>query len=206
MRGGSGVGGFNKSSMLGTPSALASTSLNASITSAAAAAGSAALSSSGLYSLQMVASSAPVLVTEILTAAESPSDVSVCLSANGWAWLVHGRRLLVWRYQQQGPNQIKNRLAWPVGLTFPTLRKSFFKLNFFYLIVPQLQQQQHPSSRAAALGHLTTCRELTLPPSDLAHAARLVNVFSPAAASGSDGVNHTPSCIAISPEGEAIQH
>ena len=109
MRGGaSGVGGFNKSSMLGTPSALASTSLNASITSAAAAAGSAALSSSGLYSLQMVASSAPVLVTEILTAAESPSDVSVCLSANGWAWLVHGRRLLVWRYQQQGPNQIEN--------------------------------------------------------------------------------------------------
>ena len=161
---GSAIGGLNKSSILGTPSALASTSLNASITSAAAAAGSAALSSSGLFSLQMVASSAPVLVTEILTAAESPSDVSVCLSANGWAWLVHGRRLLIWRYQHQ--------------------------------------QQQHPSSRTAALGHLTTCRELTLPPSDLAHAARLVNVFSPAAATGSEGANHTPSCIAVSPEGE----
>ena len=163
MRGGSGIGGLNKSSMLGTPSALASTSLNASVTTAAAGA---ALSSSGLFSLQMVASSAPVLVTEILTTAESPSDVSVCLSPSGWAWLVHGRRLLIWRYQHQ-----------------------------------QQQQQGHPAGRAAALGHLTTCRELTLPPSDLAHAARLVNVFS---APGSEGANHTPSCIAISPEGENI--
>ena len=99
---------------------------------------------------------------------ESPSDVSVCLSPNGWAWLVHGRRLLIWRYQHQQ------------------------------------QQQQHPARAAAALGLLTTCRELTLPPSDLAHAARLVNVFSPAAASGSEGANHTPSCIAISPEGEVM--
>ena len=162
MRGGSGIGGLNKSSMLGTPSALASTSLNASLTTAAA---SAALSSSGMFSLQMVASSAPVLVTEILTTAENPSDVSVCLSPSGWAWLVHGRRLLIWRYQHQQ------------------------------------QQQGHPAGRAAALGHLTTCRELTLPPSDLAHAARLVNVFS---APGSEGANHTPSCIAISPEGENI--
>ena len=55
----------------------------------------------------------------------------------------------------------------------------------------------------AALGHLTTCRELTLPPSDLAHAARLVNVFSPA--STSESASHTPSCIAISPEGEMGQ-
>ena len=38
------------------------------------------------------------------------------------------------------------------------------------------------------------CRELTLPPSDLAHNAKLVNVFAV-------NENQTPSCIAASPEG-----
>ena len=76
------------------------------------------------------------------------SDISVCLSPNGWAWLVHGRRLVVWRY---------NRLG---------------------------------NSKA----YTANCRELTLPPSDLAHNARLVNVFA-------SNENQTPSCIAVSPEG-----
>ena len=76
------------------------------------------------------------------------SDVSVSLSPNGWAWLVHGRRLIIWRYKVT------------------------------------------PGQRALN----STCRELTLPPSDLAHSANLVNVFV-------SSENQTPSCIAASPEG-----
>lgn len=87
----------------------------------------------------------PVTVTEILTLTEKTSDVSVCLNPNGWAWLVHGRRLVVWRYSKAKPLS-------------------------------------------------TNCRELTLPPSDLSHDAKLVNVFSA-------NENQTPSCIAVSPEG-----
>lgn len=70
------------------------------------------------------------------------------LSPNGWAWLVHGRRLIVWRYSKSSSNKP-------------------FSAN---------------------------CRELTLPPSDLAHNAKLVNVFAA-------NENQTPSCIAVSPEG-----
>ena len=76
------------------------------------------------------------------------SDVSVSLSPNGWAWLVHGRRLVVWRYAKSSTHKP-------------------FSAN---------------------------CRELTLPPSDLAHNAKLVNVFA-------TNQNQTPSCIAVSPEG-----
>lgn len=111
----------------------------------------------------------PVAVTEILTLSESKlnplfylrqrkhilncnvlgtSDISISLSQNGWAWLVHGRRLVVWRYNK-------------LGNTKP------FSAN---------------------------CRELTLPPSDLAHNSKLVNVFA-------SNENQTPSCIAVSPEG-----
>jgi hypothetical protein len=64
------------------------------------------------------------------------SDVSVCVSPNGWAWLVHGRRLVVWRYSK---------------------------------------------SSASGSGHKwmgANCRELTLPPSDLAHSAKLVRSIS----------------------------
>ncbi len=53
-----------------------------------------------------------------------------------------------------------------------------------------------------------SCRELTLPPSDLAHSAKLVNVFSatPSASSsgssaGTKAESLTPSCLAVSPEG-----
>ena len=58
-----------------------------------------------------------------------------------------------------------------------------------------------PGARA-----LSSCRELTLPPSDLAHSAKLVNVFSAAhSATTSRSVaadTLTPSCIAVSPEGQ----
>ena len=95
-------------------------------------------------------STLPVAITEILTLTDRPGDVSVNLAPNGWAWLVHGRRLVIWRYHAK------------VGAT------------------------SKPFS--------SNCRELTLPPSDLAHNAKLVNVFTA-------NENQTPSCIAVSPEG-----
>ncbi|KAJ8683493.1 hypothetical protein QAD02_019285 [Eretmocerus hayati] len=42
-------------------------------------------------------SSLPVLVTEALTFVERNTAVSVSISSDGWAWLVCGRRLLVWQ-------------------------------------------------------------------------------------------------------------
>ncbi|KAK0083764.1 hypothetical protein PV325_008252 [Microctonus aethiopoides] len=42
-------------------------------------------------------SSLPILVTEALTFVERNTLVSASLSQNGWAWLVCGRRLLVWQ-------------------------------------------------------------------------------------------------------------
>lgn len=41
----------------------------------------------------------PVLVTEALTFVDRNTAVSVNISADGWAWLVCGRRLLVWQYK-----------------------------------------------------------------------------------------------------------
>lgn len=74
--------------------------------------------------------------------------MSVQLSKCGWAWLVCGRRLLIWQYKQNGPSKWQS---------------------------------------------VSQCRELTLPPSDLAHRAELVIVYTSKKAS-------TPSCIAVSPE------
>lgn len=42
-------------------------------------------------------SSLPVLVTEALTFVDSNAAVSVNISQSGWAWLVCGRRLLIWQ-------------------------------------------------------------------------------------------------------------
>lgn len=42
-------------------------------------------------------SSLPVLVTEALTFVDKSTAVSVCVSADGWAWLICGRRILVWQ-------------------------------------------------------------------------------------------------------------
>jgi len=39
----------------------------------------------------------PVLVTEALTFVDRNIAVSVNVSIDGWAWLVHGRKLLVWQ-------------------------------------------------------------------------------------------------------------
>lgn len=42
----------------------------------------------------------PVIITEALTFADRNSVVSVRISESGYAWLVCGRRLLVWQYRQ----------------------------------------------------------------------------------------------------------
>lgn len=42
-------------------------------------------------------SSLPVLVTEALTFVDNNVAVSVNVSLDGWAWLVCGRRLLIWQ-------------------------------------------------------------------------------------------------------------
>lgn len=39
----------------------------------------------------------PVLVTEALTFVDRNTAVSVNISVDGWAWLVYGRKLLVWQ-------------------------------------------------------------------------------------------------------------
>ena len=89
-------------------------------------------------------SSLPVLVTEVLTLSlDTAGEVTVSLGKSGWAWLVSGRRLIVWRY--------------------------------------------------TAGGGRAQCRELSLPPSDLAHRAELCLVYSQA-----EG-GHTPCCLASSP-------
>ncbi|XP_068231574.1 nuclear pore complex protein Nup133 [Palaemon carinicauda] len=97
---------------------------------------------SGQYSLESYGASLPTLVYEALTFADRNVEMSAVLSPCGWAWLVYGRRLLVWCYRN-------------------------VKYQF---------------------------RELTLPPSDLAHRAQLVVVYS-----ANEG--QVPSCVAASPEG-----
>ncbi|KAH3854403.1 hypothetical protein DPMN_096945 [Dreissena polymorpha] len=91
--------------------------------------------------------SLPVLITEALTYADKSTLISVKTDESGWAWLVGGRKLFVWRHKQ------------------------------------------------AQSGRNILCKELTLPPSDLAHSADRVCVIP----SGSDG--QTAACVAVSPEG-----
>ncbi|CAG2233694.1 NUP133 [Mytilus edulis] len=75
------------------------------------------------------------------------TEISVSINSSGWAWLVGGRKLFIWRYKQV----------------------------------------QHARS--------VFCKELTLPPSDLAHNSDRVCVIP----NNSD--HQSASCIAVSPEG-----
>ncbi|XP_034943346.1 nuclear pore complex protein Nup133 [Chelonus insularis] len=52
---------------------------------------------SSAHVVESFGSSLPVLVTEALTFVDRSAEVSVSISHNGWAWLVCGRRLLVWQ-------------------------------------------------------------------------------------------------------------
>lgn len=88
----------------------------------------------------------PVLITEALTLADRSTEVTAKIDASGWAWLVGGRKLFVWRCKPSTARGIQ-------------------------------------------------CKELTLPPSDLAHsAARVCVVAGP-------GETQPTACIAVSPEG-----
>ncbi|KAK4884014.1 hypothetical protein RN001_000285 [Aquatica leii] len=99
--------------------------------------------------------SLPVLITEAITFADRNAVVSARISECGYAWVVCGRRLLIWQYRQN------------VGFTGTPQKKMMVS---------------------------SQCFELHLPQSDLAHRAELVSVFISSA-------SHTPSCIAVSPEG-----
>ncbi|KAK7104815.1 nuclear pore complex protein Nup133-like [Littorina saxatilis] len=89
----------------------------------------------------------PVLITEALTLADRSTEVTVKIDPSGWAWLVGGRKLFVWRCN-------------------PTTTRGI------------------------------QCKELTLPPSDLAHSAGRVCVLAPVS-----GENQPTACVAVSPEG-----
>lgn len=92
-------------------------------------------------------------------------SLSVKISENGWAWLVCGRQLFVWKYKREEPHQ------------------------------QQLQNRVAPSS----------CYQLQLPASDLAHKAELVCVLSVSCTIGGThnekGSQPLPGVIAVSPEG-----
>uniref|UniRef100_A0A182QEJ5 Nucleoporin Nup133/Nup155-like N-terminal domain-containing protein n=1 Tax=Anopheles farauti TaxID=69004 RepID=A0A182QEJ5_9DIPT len=95
--------------------------------------------------------SLPVLVTEVLTFNERSANVSVNYSQNGWAWLVQGRRLLVWQYRDmQGQKPGFGGSAAGSADHFSTPRR------------PPYAGQ---------------CRQLTLPHCDIGHKASLVTVF-----------------------------
>lgn len=99
------------------------------------------------YGLQL-----PVLVNEALTFSEKNQTVSVRCAENGWAWVVHGRRLLVWQYKD-----VRNV---GTGNSPPKSAKELINRN---------------SQRRA--GGMAQCRELTLPHCDIGHKASLVSVF-----------------------------
>ncbi|KAL9894750.1 LOW QUALITY PROTEIN: nuclear pore complex protein Nup133 [Glossina fuscipes fuscipes] len=97
------------------------------------------------YGLQL-----PVLVNEALTFGEKSQHVSVNCAENGWAWVVHGRHLLVWQYKD-----VRNE-----GTGTPKGSKEVS------LCTPQKRG-----------GTMIQCRELTLPHCDIGHKASLVSVF-----------------------------
>ncbi|GFT94909.1 nuclear pore complex protein Nup133 [Nephila pilipes] len=96
--------------------------------------------------IECYGSTLPVLVTEAITIADRISDISVKLEPFGYASLVCGRQLLIWKYKQDGEKSVVH------------------------------------------------CKELTLPPSDLAHKAELVHLFQ-------TEDSRLPSALAVSPEG-----
>ncbi|CAG5118713.1 unnamed protein product, partial [Candidula unifasciata] len=90
----------------------------------------------------------PVLITEALNLSDrSTTEITACIDPSGWAWLVGGRKLFVWRYKSSGGSRT------------------------------------------------VQCKELMLPPSDLAHSAERVCVIP----SENDG--QPAACVAVSPEG-----
>ncbi|KAG8182877.1 hypothetical protein JTE90_024620 [Oedothorax gibbosus] len=125
-----------------------STSLRRSLTPSCSAnssfLGSSIVDDTGSHELKVYGSSQPVLVIEALSEAEKITDISVKLEPFGYASLVCGRRLFIWKYKSDEEK-------------------------------------------------IVHCKELPLPPSDLAHRAELVHVWV--------GEGRLPSALAASPEG-----
>ncbi|XP_058458903.1 nuclear pore complex protein Nup133-like [Malaya genurostris] len=89
----------------------------------------------------------PVQVNEILAFTERNAPVSINYSANGWAWLVHGRRLVIWQYRESQSKAMA--MGKVLGESFPTPRRAL----------------------------ASQCRQLTLPHCDIGHKATLISVF-----------------------------
>lgn len=90
------------------------------------------------HTVESFGSSLPVLVTEALTFVDRNTAVSVNVSADGWAWLVYGRKLLVW--------QCKTTIHDPK-------QKRIFKTQCRELLLPQ-----------SDLAHKADCIAVWLPP------------------------------------------
>ena len=130
----------------------------------------------------------------------SLQNLTARISESGWAWLVSGRRLFVWRYADQQDSSggggssgfgasIISGGGWPAISGSNTPSSSF-------------------SSKSKAGSVTTKCYELLLPPSDIAHRAELICVISSIGGVGSGGgsgyhrgVSKFPAALAVSPEG-----
>ncbi|XP_040072439.2 nuclear pore complex protein Nup133 isoform X2 [Ixodes scapularis] len=55
----------------------------------------------------------PVLVGEAIVKAEPGTDINARISSSGWAWLVCGRKLFVWQYEQDARNRRCRMLMLP---------------------------------------------------------------------------------------------
>ena len=55
-------------------------------------------------------------------------EVSVTLSENGWAWLVSGRRLVVWRYNGVGRAQCRELSLPPSDLKHRCLSSRLYAM------------------------------------------------------------------------------
>ncbi|XP_053688434.1 nuclear pore complex protein Nup133 isoform X2 [Sabethes cyaneus] len=122
--------------------------------------GSALSTRSNISTLQVVAKSdynilecyglpLPVQVNEVLAFRERNAPVSINYSPIGWAWLVHGRRLLIWQYRESQSKALALGSGAMMGDNFPTPRRAL----------------------------TSQCRQLTLPHCDIGHKATLVSVF-----------------------------
>ncbi|ALC47782.1 Nup133 [Drosophila busckii] len=90
----------------------------------------------------------PVAVNEALTfPGQAANTVSAKIAQNGWAWVVQGRRLLIWQYKETSQS---GKTASPPRMSSKHLRRG---------------------------GASVQCRELTLPYSDIGHKSELVSVF-----------------------------
>ena len=72
------------------------------------------LETTGSHVATVWGSSLPVAITEELTlSSDCTEKVTVSLGRNGWAWLVSGRKLVIWRYRAEGERVQCRKLSLP---------------------------------------------------------------------------------------------